>query len=35
MSNNNLIDELERKGDYSMALVGEISLDISKLNDYP
>ncbi len=35
MSNINFLKELERKSDYSLALVSEIWADISKLNEYP
>lgn len=29
------VKEMERKSDYSIALIDEIALDISKLNEYP
>jgi len=32
---NNFLEELQRKWDYSIALIDEISSDISKLNEYP
>jgi hypothetical protein len=32
---NNFLEELQRKWDYSIALIDEISADISKLNEYP
>ncbi|MDD3145151.1 MAG: hypothetical protein PHV23_03480 [Candidatus Gracilibacteria bacterium] len=35
MDKKDLLKELERKGDYSIILLDEISADISKLNDYP
>ena len=35
MTDNNFLKELERKSDYSLALVSEIWADISKLNEYP
>jgi hypothetical protein len=35
MVNKNFLEELERKWDYSIALVEEIWADISKLNEYP
>lgn len=35
MDKKDLLKELERKSDYSIILLDEISADISKLNDYP
>lgn len=35
MDKKDLLKELERKWDYSIILLDEISADISKLNDYP
>jgi len=35
MVNKDFIKELERKSDYSIALVAEIASDIDKLNQYP